>query len=71
MNKTVQDQLMLETTKLDTLEKQAHQWINEANHSLENLDQIRRHMKRLLDTAEEKAQYLGLNMSNIVDLSIQ
>ena len=28
-------------------------------------------MQRLLDTAEEKAQFLGPDMNNIVDLSIQ
>ena len=71
MNKTIQDQLMLETTKLDKLEKQAHQWITQYNTSLDNLDEIRSHMKRLLDTAEEKAQFLGPDMSNILDLSIQ
>ena len=28
-------------------------------------------MKRLLDTVEEKAQFLGRDMDNIIDLSIQ
>ena len=67
LNKTIQDQLVLETTKLDKLEKQAHQWISQANPSLDNLNTIFPYMKRLLDTVEEKAQFLGLNMSNIVD----
>ena len=55
MSKTIQDQLMLETTKMDKLEKQAHQWITQSNPILENLDEIHSHMNRLLDTAEEKA----------------
>ena len=62
---------MLETTKMEKLEKQAHQWLTQAVPSLDNLDEIRSHMKRLLDTAEEKAQFSGPDMSNIVDLSIQ
>ena len=61
---------MLEISKLDKLEKQAHQWLAQANPSLDSLDEIRLHMKRLLDTTEEKYQLLGLDMSNIVDLSI-
>ena len=55
MNKTIQDQLMLETTKMEKLEKQAHQWLTQANPSLDSLDEIRPHMKRLLDNVEEKA----------------
>ena len=62
---------MLKTTKLEKLEKQTHQWINQANPSLDNLEEILPHMKRLLDTAEEKAPFLGPDMSNIVDLLIQ
>ena len=71
MNKTIEYQLAEETTKLNKLEKQAHQWINQANPSLDNLDKIRLHMNRLLDTTKDKAQLLGPNMSNILDLSIQ
>ena len=59
MNKTIQDQPMLETTKLDKLEKEAHQWLTQSNPSLEKLDEIGPHMKRLLDNAEEKEQFLG------------
>ena len=55
MKSTVQDQIVLETTKLEKLEKQAHQWINHTIPSLDTLDNICPHMKRLLDTAEEKA----------------
>ena len=62
---------MLETTKLDKLEKQAHQWLTQANPSLDTLNDIRPHMKILLNIVEEKAQFLGPNMNNIVDLSIQ
>ena len=66
----VQDQIVLESTKLEKLEKQAHQWINQEIPSLDTLDNICPHMKILLDIAEEKAQFLGLDMNNIIDLSI-
>ena len=71
MKSTVQDQIVLETTKLEKLEKQALQWINHIIPSLDTLDKICPHMKILLDTAEEKAQFLGTDMDNIIDLSIQ
>ena len=71
MEKTIQDQLVLEMEKLDKLEKQEHQCISQTNPILVSLDKIHPHMKKLLDTAEEKAQLLGPNMSNILDLNIQ
>ena len=71
MKSTVQDQIVLETTKLEKLQKQEHQWINQTIPSLDTLDNICPHMKRLLDMVEEKAQFLGTDMDNIIDLSIQ
>ena len=71
MKSTVQDQIVLETTKLEKLEKQALLWINHIIPSLDTLDKICPHMKILPDTAEEKAQFLGTDMDNIIDLSIQ
>ena len=71
MENTVQDQIVLESVKLEKLEKQAHQWINQAIPSLDTLDNIFPHMKILLDTEEEKEQFLGPNMDNIIELSIQ
>ena len=56
---------------MEKLKKQTHQWLTQANPSLDNLDEIWPHMKRLLDIAEEKTQFLGPEMSNIVDSSIQ
>ena len=70
MEKTVQDQLMLEMEKLDKLEKQEHQWISQANPILVSLEKICSHMKILLDTVKEKKQLLGPNMSKIVNLNI-
>ena len=40
MGSTVQDQIVLETTKLEKLEKQAHQWMNQALPDLDTLDKI-------------------------------
>ena len=71
MRSTIQDQIVLETTKLQKLEKQAHQWVQQALPSLDRLDTICPQMKRLLDTSEEKAQFIGPDMENITDLSIQ
>ena len=61
----------METAKLQKLEKQAHQWVQQALPSLDKLDTICPRMKRLLDTAEEKAQFIGPDMESITDFSIQ
>ena len=71
MEDTIQDHIVLQLVKLEKLEKQVHQWINQAIPSLDTLDNICPHMKRLLNTAKERAQFLGPNMENIIDLSIQ
>ena len=70
MRSTIQNQIVLKTTKLEKLEKQAHQWMNQALPILDTLDKICPRMKRLLDTAEEKTQLLGIDMINITDLPI-
>ena len=36
----IQDQIVLETAKLQKLEKQAHQWVQQALPSLDKLDTI-------------------------------
>ena len=70
MEKEIQDQLVLEMENLDKLEKQEHQWIDQARPSLVSLDKIHPHMKRLLETIEEKTQLLGPDMSNIFNMNI-
>ena len=71
LRSTIQDQIMLETAKLQRLERQAHQWVQQALPSLEKLDTIYPQMKRLRETAEEEDQFMGPDMERIVDLSIQ
>ena len=71
MEDTVQDQIVLESSKLENLEKKAHQWINQGILSLDTLDNIFPHMKILLGITDEKAQILGPDMDNIINLSIQ
>ena len=68
MRSTIQDQIVLETMKL---EKQAHQWVNQALPNIDTLDTIYSQMKRMMDKTDEKAQFLGPDMNNITDLSIQ
>ena len=46
----VEDQIMLETGKLQKLERQAHQWVQQALPSLDKLDAIYPQMKILLET---------------------
>ena len=70
MRSTIQHQIVLETTKLEKLEKQDHQWVNQALSNIEKLDTICPQMKILKDIADEKAQFLGPDMNNIVELSI-
>ena len=65
MRRTIQDQIILETTKLETLEKQAHQWTTQELPSINTLDKIFPQMRRLLDTAYENAQSMGPDLENI------
>ena len=69
MRSTIQYQIVLEIAKLQRLERQAHQWV-QAIPSLEKLDTIYPHMKRLLEIAEEKDQFMGPDMERIAYLSI-
>ena len=71
MRSKIQESIVLETTKLQKQEKQAHQWVQQALPSLDKLDTICPQMKRLLDVAEEKSQFMGPDMESIADLSIQ
>ena len=71
MRNTVQDQIVLETTKHEKFEKQAHQWMNQALPSLDTLGKIFPQMKILLDKTKEKTQLLGIDMINIIELPIQ
>ena len=68
MAQTIHDQLVLEMTKLEKLEKQEHQWISQARPSLISLDKIRPHLQKLLAAAEEKKQILGTDMINILSI---
>ena len=61
---------MLETAKLQKLEREAHQWVQQAIPNLEKVDIICPQMKRLLETAEEKDQLMGPNMEKIAEVSI-
>ena len=70
MISTIQDQIVLETAKLQRLERQAHQWVQQALPSLEKLYTIFPQRKILLETVEEKDQFMGPNMEIITNLSI-
>ena len=61
----------MDTTKLQKLEKQAHQWVQQALPILDKLDTIFLQMKRLLEIAEEKYQFMGPDMGSIANLSIK
>ena len=61
---------MLETAKLQKLEREAHQWVHQAIPNLEKVDIIYPQMKRLVKTAEEKDQFMGLAMERIAEVSI-
>ena len=71
LRSAIKDQIMLETTKLRRLERQAHQWVQQEIPSLDKLDINCPQTKRLFETAEEKEQFMGPKMERIADLSIQ
>ena len=71
LRSTIENQIVLETTKLQKHERQAHQWVQQAIPSLEKLDIIFPQVKRIFETAKEKDQFMGPDMERIVELSIQ
>ena len=71
LRSTIENQIVLETTKLQKHERQAHQWVQQAIPNLEKLDVICPHMRRLFETTEEKDQFMGPDMEKTVEFSIQ
>ena len=61
---------MLETAKLQRLEREAHPWVQQAIPNLEKFNIIYPKMKRLIETAGEKDQLMGLDMERIAEVSI-
>ena len=59
LRSTIENQIVLETNKLQKLEQQTHQWVQQEISSLDKLDIIYLQMKRLLETAKEKHQFHG------------
>ena len=58
----------METNKLQKLEREAHQWVQQALPNLEKVNIICPQMKRLINAAEEQNQLLGHNMENIAEM---
>ena len=54
LRSTIEDQIMLETNKLQNLKRQAHQWVQQQILSLDKLDIIYPQMKWIFEIAEEK-----------------
>ena len=67
MRQTIEEQIVMETSKLQKLEREAHQWVQQALPNLEKVDNICLQMKRLLDASEEQNQLLGPNMEHIAE----
>ena len=67
---TIEEQIVLETAKLQKLEREAHQWVQQALPNLEKVNIICPQMKRLIETKEEKDQFMGPEMERIAEVSI-
>ena len=61
---------MLETAKLQKLEREAHQWVQQAIQNLEKVDIICPQMKGMLETTKEKDQFMGPDMERIAEISM-
>ena len=70
LRSTIENQIVLETAKLQKQERQAHQWVQQAIPSLEKLDIIYPQMKRIFEIVEEKDQFMGPDMEKIAEASI-
>ena len=70
LRQTVEEQIVMETNKLQKLEREAHQWVQQALPNLEKVDNLCPHIKRLLQAADEQNQILGPTMENIAEKSM-
>ena len=68
LRSTIEEQIVLETNKLEKQEREAHQWVQQALPNLEKVDIIFPQMKRLINAAEEQNNLLGPNMENIAEM---
>ena len=71
LKSTIKNQILVETTKLQKLERQAHQWVQQAIPNLDKLDIIYSQMKWIFETAEENDHFMDLDMEKIAEFSIQ
>ena len=55
---------------MQKLEWEAHQWVQQALPNLEKVDIICPQMKQLIETAEEKDQFMGPYMERTAEVSI-
>ena len=68
MRQTIDEQIVMETSKLQKLEREVHQWVQQSLPNLEKVDNICPQMQRILNAAEEQNQMLGPNMENIAEM---
>ena len=70
LRQTIEEQIVMETNKLQKLKREAHQWVQQALPNLEKVDIICPQMQRLINAAEEQNQLLGPNMENITEMTM-
>ena len=71
LRSTIEDQIVLKIAKMQKFKREAHQWVHQAIPNLEKVDIICPQMKWLIETIEEKDQFMGLDMGKIAEISIQ
>ena len=52
MRQTIEEQIVMESSKLQKLKREAHQWVQQALPNLEKVDNICPQLKRLLNAAK-------------------
>ena len=62
---TIEEQIVLEIAKLQRLEREAHQWVQQAIPNLEKVNIICPQMKQIIETTEENDQFIGPDMERI------
>ena len=67
---TIEEQIVLEIAKLHRVERESHKLVQQAIPNLEKVDIICPQMKQIIDTAEEKDQFMGPNMERIAEVSM-
>lgn len=65
MSRTIEDQILIENSKLEKLEKSEEQWLSQAWNNLFKVEQLQPHLQTLLTAANKKIELFGPDLIHL------